>query len=284
MRGLHMKIAALFFFVVLIGAVLWFGWQYYEYKRLTSSYLDRVIALRASAEVQVPSVLSQELERNLNVPPEAKAIRITQQGVIRTSLDGAWQDFEAEQTIALERSGFVWLATVPIFAGQGVEVIDSFDGQAGLLQVQLLGAITLDRFEGAEADSAQLKRYLAELPMVPGVIGRNANLAYEVQSDGSVRIWDKAIGKNIWVEALLDEQGRIREVRTDGRARGIKDGTVMTPWGGAFSDWVVIDGYDVPRYGEVWWIIDGKKKTYWRGQIISVTALDKAGKPIVLDR
>ncbi|NOZ32841.1 MAG: hypothetical protein GXP01_07170 [Alphaproteobacteria bacterium] len=274
------KVIGLALVAVIAGGVLWFFWQKAEFSRLTSAQLDQVLGLRSTGEPRVPAELAAQVGLNPGLPAGAVAMRIAQRGAIRTTLDGPWQSYEAEQTIALGRSGFVWLARVPIIAGQGIEVIDSYDGDAGLLQVRLLGALTLDTATGPQVDAAELQRYLAELPMAPGAMARNADLGYLVRDDGSVRIWDKTTGDQIWVEALLDSKGRIGEVRADGRARGVKGGYVMTPWGGAFSDWVVMDGYEVPRRGEVWWVIEGEKSVYWRGEITGITALDENGEPI----
>ncbi len=270
--------------LVIVGLVViaggWFFWQRAGFLRLSAEQVDRVMALRAQSRPRVPAELAAMQALGANVPQDAVAIRITQQGAIRTSLDGAWQAFSAEQTIALEKPGFVWLAHAAVFAGQGIEVIDSYDGRAGLLQVRLLGALKLTGYEGPEADAAELQRYLAELPMAPGVFGRNSDLVFEARDDGSIRVWSSAAGKDVWVELLLDATGRITGVQTAGRGRSVDGGVVMTPWGAAYSDWGVVDGYEVPRSGEVWWLIDGEMKPYWRAQITSMVALDAGGLPL----
>jgi len=277
-----MNIVLLLIAGLLVIGVVWFFWQRAGFSRLGAAKLDRVMALRAQGRPsQVPQELAAMQALGVNVPQQAVAMRITQHGAIRTSLDGPWKDFAAEQTIALGKPGFVWLAHAPLFAGQGVEVIDSYDGQAGLLQVRLLGALKLAGYEGPEADAAQLQRYLAELPMAPGSLARNDDLAYEARDDGSIRVWSKTKGKDVWVELVLDPAGRISERPGPRGGTGpLMAVTVMTPWGGTYSHWTLINGYEVPLGCEVWWLIDGKKLPYWRGQITGIVALDGAGQPL----
>ena len=65
----------------------------------------------------------------------------------------------------------------------------------------------------------------------------------------------------------FDAQGLISSVRSEGRAREVDGGQVITPWQGRFWDYQLRDGLLIPLEGEVAWLVQEELKPYWRGRI-----------------
>ena len=193
---------------------------------------------------------------------------LTQTGSMRTDASHAWAPFRARQTIAVDRTGFTWRATTgPLGC---IAVTDALDATGPRLSVVALGFIPLARaVADAGLTKGELQRYLAELPLAPDAILRNAALDWEVLSHDVLRVAATHRGVRASVDLTLDADGLVASVFAPDRPRQEGATMVERPWTGRFKDYRWRDGRLVPFTAEVGWTLDGEDIVYWRGQMAS---------------
>lgn len=201
--------------------------------------------------------------------PLVRAVRVDQEGTLNTSDSGTqWRAFTARQQIQTQRPGFDWDARVEQWPGVAMFVRDAYVGGAGLLQVALMGAVTLARQQGgAEAARGELMRYLAESVWYPTALLPSQGVQWQAVDDTSARA--RLSDGDVTVELLFvfNAQGLVEQVRAASRGRQVGARVTLLPWRGRFNHPVRRDGMLVPLEGEVAWLMLGGQQPYWRGRI-----------------
>lgn len=195
---------------------------------------------------------------------EADHVVLTQTGFTRADAAHRWAPFRARQTIALDRVGFAWrAATGPLGC---IAVTDALEETGPRLTVVALGLIPLARVTADEAlTKGELQRYLAELPLAPDAILRNAALDWEVLSATTLRVAATFRGVRARVDLTLGAEGLVTSAFAPDRPRLVGAATVEAPWTGRFSDYRTHKGRRIPFAAEAAWTLDGAEVAYWRG-------------------
>jgi hypothetical protein len=231
---------------------------------------------------RLPQALRAFAERSFaSLPVGAVAIRIRQKGEMRQSPEQPWSPFEAEQIIALDKIAFVWIAQMPMMPGLKVHVVDAYDGTRGFLAARLARAIPLATATGPEIDKGEVQRYLAELPWAPGALSANAQVSYQQVSDNAVVVAATLDHQRISVVLEIDKLGHVTSASTDARPRTVGTRTIATPWRGYFSDWRMLNGFELPAKAEVEWILKDGPFPCWRGEILAVEAIDRHARAVL---
>jgi len=193
-------------------------------------------------------------------------IVLTQTGSMRADAAHRWAPFRAWQTISLNRVGFSWrAATGPLGC---VAVTDRLDPTGARLTVIALGLIMLARPAVDDAlTKGELLRYLAELPLAPDAILRNAALDWEVLSATVLRVAATHCGVRAHVDFTLGPDGLVVSTFAPDRPRLEGAVAIERPWIGRFSDYRAHRGRRIPFGAEVAWVIDGAQLTCWRGAV-----------------
>ena len=200
--------------------------------------------------------------------PGADHVVLTQTGSMRTDADRQWAPFRARQTIAIDRVGFVWRAAIGPFGC--IRVTDALEETGPRLTVMALGLIPLARVAADEAlTKGELQRYLAELPLVPDAILRNAALDWEVVNAGLLRVSATDHGVRAHVDLSLGPDGLVASAFAPDRPRLEGSRTVERPWTGRFREYRTHLGRRIPFAAEVGWTLDGQEVGYWRGAMTS---------------
>lgn len=213
------------------------------------------------------------LAQRCGADPGARApmhVELTQAGEMRADAAHGWAPFRARQSMALDRCGFVWRATTgPLNA---IAITDALEEAGPRLSVTALGFI---RLAGAAADAAltkgELQRYLAELPLAPDAILRNAALQWTVLAPALLRVAAQVRGVRAEVELALGADGLVASASTPGRPRLEGAASVERPWSGRFSDYREHRGRRLPFAAEAAWTLGGAEVAYWRGAMTSWT-------------
>lgn len=182
------------------------------------------------------------------------AVRVLQEGQIRTRADGRWLRFNAEEDYTLDPPGFVWNASL-LLAGLKVgRATDSLADGRGRMRVKLFGLFTVVDASGKEMDQGSLMRWLNETMWFPAVWATDTFSWEPVNNNtaiGSVAVGDLTAS----AEFVFDDDGRLVDFRTD-RFRSVGSGFEMTPWSTPLVEHRDFHGFELPSAGSAIWNLD----------------------------
>jgi hypothetical protein len=226
--------------------------------------LDRPAAPAAS-DRPLPDLVRAYVERVAG-RPAPRLVRLRQRAEMRLGPDRPWHPVEAAQTIKVREPGFVWVAEMTLAPLLSVRILDSYvDGQ-GRADVRLFGSLPVARAAGPLLGKGELMRYLAELPWAPQAMLHNPRLRWRALDAATVEVSADSAAGPARVR-LRFENGEIVGAEADDRPRILGRRAVPTPWRGRFYDHRELNGWRIPTWGEVGWIIGGQLVTVWRGLV-----------------
>jgi hypothetical protein len=231
----------------------------------------RATPASGAARTDLPLLLRSFLARTQARDPErVRWTRIEQRGAMRLSPDGPWLPFTAVQHFAVSQPGMVWRAEMRMSGGIWADVVDSLVHGQGRLEARLLGALPLARAGGPGAVQGQLQRLLAELPWAPAAIAANSTLSWQALDARRVQVSATVGDVTARVVLRFDDAGDVVEATATDRPRMLEGRNVPTPFGGALSDYRVLNGLRIPTRARVWWDLPSGRFEYWRGEVTAV--------------
>ena len=179
-----------------------------------------------------------------------------------------WVPFTSNQRVVTRPPGFDWDARIAMAPGFPVFVHDAYVGGEGLLVARAWGVVTFANVSGTpDIAQGELMRYLAEVAWYPTVLLPGQGVEWEAVDDTTARATLTDGATTVSLVFAFGPDGLISTVRSEGRQRTLKSGTVSTPWQGRFWAYAPHDGMLVPTQGEVSWEVDGVAFPYWRGEV-----------------
>lgn len=178
---------------------------------------------------------------------------------------------EAQQFFSTKPRAFTWHAKISVDAGIYINVFDSYINSKGAIKAKFLSLYTIvDEHSNTKLDKGALQRYLAESIWYPTALlpsqgvkwtAIDANKAKATLSDGDI---------TTSLEFTFNEKGEITSIYSPDRFRE-KDGNyIATPWSCKVKNYIQKDGYLIPEYGEVSWLVNNKEFTYYKLNIKDV--------------
>lgn len=265
---------------VIAAALMWWGNQ--RWNGLTQQLLQRLEAARvptAPARIEAAEIatLPAPVQRYLSAvlktgAPFVAALQVEQRGSFNLSEQGEqWRPFTATHRVVTRRPGFVWDARVSMMPGLAVHVHDAYVAGEGLLRPAVAGLFTLMELRGSgEVALGELMRYLAEACWYPSALLPSQGVSWEAVDEASARATLVDGHQRASLLFRFDAEGLIESVYSPGRGRTVGGQVVTTPWEGRWSNYQTHEGMRVPMGGEVAWLIDGRRQTYWRGSVTSL--------------
>ncbi len=157
--------------VILVGAGRWrFEQRAAAQVRLlvAAAEADEERLLEADDLRGLPPIVRRWVERSGAVgAPRRRIVHIRQRGSMRTTAEGSWMPFVAEQWFTPDRPAFAW--AVDVRAGPGVHLLgrDDFVGGRGRMRIDLFGLVPVADATGPRIDQGAALRYLAEMVWFP---------------------------------------------------------------------------------------------------------------------
>ena len=106
---------------------------------------------------------------------------------------------------------------------------------------------------------------------MPHALARNRELEWVQTGERAVEVAAQVAGERAAVTFDVDEQGDVIHASAL-RKRQVGKSSELTPWGGDFSEYRVVDGIRMPATAEVYWqLSDGERFVYWRGRVLTAT-------------
>lgn len=198
----------------------------------------------------------------------ARGVSFAQSGTLRVAPGGGWKRFTARQTMSPHPPAFRWTARVRMVPLLSVRVTDALEDEVGFGEVRVLG-VPVSREEGLA--SAQLTRWLAELPWCPAAL--DSPLIRWSAEDGRLKAALDSGEAQAQVTFDVADNGRItrasamRDMRT-------KDGLVTAPWSGRFDGEISTANVRVPARAAVTWHLPDGDFECWRGEVTDYALKD----------
>lgn len=197
--------------------------------------------------------------------PVPTRVSLAQRGLLRMKPGAAGSPLRARQVYAIEPLGFVWDADVRV-GGVPVYGLDRLSEGAATFSGRLAGLVTLFSSEGPDVRRASLLRVLAEAVWFPQALAGGGAVRWAPVDAHRARAILTVGGDT--VEGVFEFDPTDRPVAfTAERPRDVGGRSVLTPWRGEYTDWVRVDGVEVPARAEVSWLLPEGRHTYWEAAI-----------------
>lgn len=196
----------------------------------------------------------------------AGAVSLSQAGFMRNGADDRPMPFDAQETIQLNATEFLWEARCAPM--RLLTVKDELRGEQGRLSLLAFGGVPiLPAIAGLEATRGETMRYLAELPWAPDAILQNRDLTWRVLDTRTLVVSAGRGALYSRVVLKLGDDGLVCGVCAEGRPRREGRRFVERSWRGRFSAYQDRDGRRVPGRGEVGWVVEGSGFDCWIGEL-----------------
>jgi hypothetical protein len=183
-----------------------------------------------------------------------------------------WKPFTSEQQVITQHPGFDWNGRVVMLPGIPVLVHDAFIAGEGILNAALFGLFSLVNLRGGgHVASGELMRFFAEAAWYPTALLPSQGIHWEAVDDRSAQGTLTEGDISVTMLFTFNEQDLIDSVQTEARGRTVGGKVIPTPWRGCFWNYEERSGMQVPRDGEVAWLLPGGAKPYWRGSLEEIT-------------
>ena len=149
----------------------------------------------------------------------------------------AWQSLVAEQTLALDKPGFLWTARIPMGPLlMWVLGYDTYWNGKGAMQWRLMGAVPVVGVDGMEVTQAAFTRWLEEAPSCPVALLPRPGVDWESIDGSHARILISFDGLKAEAVVEFDEQYNIIKLTTDSSFRRLPNNEFEpATWVGVFT-------------------------------------------------
>lgn len=204
--------------------------------------------------------------------PIITAATVTQNGMFNMSATAdRWKPFTATQYVITTHAGFVWNATIMLFPGVPVRVLDAYVAGHGTLRPSILGLYPMADMHGVgEIARGELMRWFSEAIWYPTALLPSQGVTWQAVDDHSATatMTDGPISLTLLFRFGAD--GLISIIHADARAQMNCKTVVMTPWECTMSDYRKQDGMLVPFTGAAGYVTPGAEKQYFRATIATI--------------
>jgi hypothetical protein len=161
--------------IVLIAVMLTLGEN--KFKRQTKGEVDNLhrsaqkkdrVTVTEAMLLKVPSTIQHWLKKSQIVGTTIPTfVYIKQEGMLRTTPDGAWMPFNAEQTFTIDPPGFVWSANIHTNFSMDIVGRDQYQNGKGHMLIKAASILPVANSSGPEIDEGTMIRYMAEMAWFP---------------------------------------------------------------------------------------------------------------------
>jgi hypothetical protein len=198
--------------------------------------------------------------------PCIETARIVQTGRFNLAATGDdWHAFDAVQTYRVRPPGYVWDARIHLAPFADVNVRDAYVDEQGTMHGRVFSLFDVVNESGThELNEGTLQRYLAEAVMFPTALLPSAGVSWSPIDD--THAWASIVDGDAAARLQFEfaPSGEVAAVWTPSRYRAEAGAYVGTPWGGRFRSYETAYGMRVPSEAEVYWDMNGERRTYVR--------------------
>jgi hypothetical protein len=198
-----------------------------------------------------------------------RTVRMQHGGHFRTKPDQRWLAIKGQQYFTAAQPGFVWKASIRPVPFLWIDARDCLLEGRGNMLVKLASLFPIADASGPEIDQGSTLRWLAECCWFP--YGFVSSFVEWTPIDArSSRAAVRSAGLPVSAILEVDDEGRLVGLSAE-RYRDIGGGkAVATPWRGHYSDYRTFDGFRVPSFVDVGWLLEDREFSYARFRIQTI--------------
>ncbi|ADB36660.1 DUF6544 family protein [Spirosoma linguale] len=195
-------------------------------------------------------------------------VRLRQQGLMRTSPDGAWMPTQARQYFSIDPPGFVWKANVQMRSFLPLAGRDKYTGGKGNMLIKALSLVPVVDAADAKTDQGSLLRFLGEMCWFPSA-ALSSYLSWRAIDATQAEATMQYAGVTAKAVFAFDAQHRLTCVTARRYMGGGQAGKLET-WYIPCKAWKTFQGITIPVAGDVIWKLPAGDFTYYQWKILSI--------------
>jgi len=194
---------------------------------------------------------------------------VVQHGIMRTSQQGQWMPFEAEQYFTLDPPAFVWSANIQANAFVDIAGRDKWQDCNGSMRIKAASLLPIANSSGTEIDQGSMIRYMAELIWFPH--GAASPLFTWEQTDtDKARITMTCHAKVASGLYTFNADGL--PIRFEAQRWGEFEGAFRKEtWSVAITHYKHFNGISMPDKSEVTWKLKEGDFTWLKLEVVEIT-------------
>jgi len=244
-------------------------------KRLHCAQVTRTETLYSERElIDLPPIVQCYFRATLKEgQPKIKTAQFSHAGTFNMSeVQPSWKFFTSNQSVVVNRPGFVWDARVRMFPAISVFVHDAYVNREGLLQASILGLFDVANMSGSEVMAqGEFLRFLAETPLYPTSLLPRESVVWKAIDDFSAQVTLTDRDLHVSMTFRFNPSGLIDTVWAAARGRSSGKNVEYMPWQGRFWNYAERAGMMVPLEAEVEWLTPEGPKPYYRSKLTSIS-------------
>lgn len=204
--------------------------------------------------------------------PIINAAYVTQSGGFRAKPEmQEYSNMQAEQYFSSRPRAFVWNAKISMLPGIAINVLDSYIEGKGGMKVKMLSLFNIiDAQNQNELNEGALQRFLAEAVWFPTALLPSQGVVWTELDKNKAKATITDVNITTSLEFTFNEKGEIISAYTPARYKEVDGKYEPTPWRAKYLNYIDINGYLVPSYGEVEWHLKDKIYSYWRADVVEI--------------
>lgn len=219
-----------------------------------------------------PPVIQRWLERSGVIgQPLTYSVHLKQRGRMKTSPEGQWIPFEAEQWNTTDPPGFIW--TTQIQAAPGVTLVgrDKYVGGHGHMLIKMWSLFPVADAQGPETDQGSMLRNLAEICWFPSAALR-PYIQWEPIDSLSARATMQYGGISASGIFHFNAEGDMTLFEAK-RYYTRKEGATLEDWLVENKNYRTMEGIRIPSESEITWKLPTGAFTWLNLEIVEVERL-----------
>ena len=215
--------------------------------------LEQPIQIKEDGIKHIPTIVQKWLiDSGVLENDRAVSVRLLQEGEMKTSPDGKWMAFTANQYFNCVNPSFVWKTRVkplPFVFMNGRDKLTNGEGQ---MLIKLFSMITVvNERNNEKINAASMQRYLAEMCWFPSA-AINDYIAWEAIDPTTAKAVLTIGGKSVSGIFKFSNEGEILSFETE-RFFGSGADAVLENWLIEMVDYKEFDGIKIPYKCKVTW-------------------------------
>jgi hypothetical protein len=160
--------------IILVMCIL--GYGSWSFNRMVNSELPSFIpgssiisqAITEDNISSLPPVVQKWLRRSNVIGKDLiKTVHLRQVGQMRTSSEGSWMPFTAEQFFTVDKPGFLWKVDVKANPFLYMTGRDKYENGTGQMLIKVMSLVPVVDAKGRDLDQGAMLRFLAEATWFP---------------------------------------------------------------------------------------------------------------------
>jgi len=196
----------------------------------------------------------------------ARAVRLKQRGLLRTSPDGAWMPAQAEQYFSVSEPGFIWRVDTTMMGLLPISGRDKYFAGKGEMLIKAGSLVNIVHAADEKIDLGAMLRFLGETVWFPSA-ALSSYIKWEPLDATQAKATMRYAGLTVSASFSFSVEGRVLGIQAERYLGGGTDAR-LTPWWVHCLEWRTVRGVEIPTRGDVVWKLPGRDFDYYRWEIL----------------